>query len=121
CALGEQMAAQAGDCDDADRTVRPGVDEDCANHLDDDCDGEVDETDDATRWWPDFDGDGWGTDAAEPVVSCTPIPGWVSVPGDCDDRDAHAYPTAKDAPYDGVDSACDGDLTEFDVDRDGAP
>lgn len=35
-------AAEPGDCDDADKMVSPGVDEEC-NNKDDDCDGFVDE------------------------------------------------------------------------------
>src|SRR5262245_46240705 len=32
-----------GDCSDADSRIRPGAEESC-NHVDDDCDGQVDET-----------------------------------------------------------------------------
>lgn len=38
--------------------------------------------------------------------------------GDCDDRDASVHPGADDAPYDGIDSDCDG-WSDHDADRDG--
>jgi len=42
CGAVPGYAANAGDCDDGDRTVHPGATEVC-NNKDDDCDGDVDE------------------------------------------------------------------------------
>ncbi len=57
------------------------------NGQDDDCDGSVDEgAIDATTWYRDADGDGYG-DANDSVVSCTQPPGYVADDQDCDDGD----------------------------------
>ncbi|MFH1469433.1 MAG: MopE-related protein [Pseudomonadota bacterium] len=95
CALAEGLAAQAGDCDDADITVHPGAIERWYDGVDQDCDG----ADDA-----DADGDGY---AAEVVGG-----------DDCDDSDPAVHPGAVDAPYDGLDSDCGGG-SDFDQDGDG--
>ncbi len=42
---GDGVGLCAGDCDDADPAVGPGSAEDCANGLDDDCDGVADDED----------------------------------------------------------------------------
>jgi hypothetical protein len=43
CAQPGGYVAQAGDCDDADAAVNPGVFEVCGNAIDDNCDGQIDE------------------------------------------------------------------------------
>ncbi len=62
---GRYVATQAGDCDDSDPKVHPGVAEDC-NARDDDCDGLTDEGEGlpGCRWfYEDADGDGYGGEA----------------------------------------------------------
>lgn len=99
------------DCDDEDSGVHPGADEVC-NGRDDDCDDAVDEDAvDATKWWLDADGDGWG--AGEAVRACVaPRSDYADRGGDCDDRDGHVHPEAGDSPWDGVDANCDGAMEE---------
>jgi hypothetical protein len=72
------------DCNDGDATVYQGAAERC-DDRDSDCDGRLDDPDaiDARRFYPDLDGDGSG--AGEPIVACSPPPGYVSEQGDCDD------------------------------------
>ncbi len=109
CVYGER------DCDDTDGGVHPGVPEDCANGIDDDCNGRTDEEDEGCPCVDD-DGDGYG-------VFCNPnctyfsyscyygYAWWVL---DCDDADPQVNPDAWEGPYgdptcsDGVDNDCDG-------------
>jgi hypothetical protein len=80
------------DCDDGDAAVHPGADETC-NGVDDDCDDEVDEDDavDATTWYADEDGDGYGApDTTQ--TSCAQPSGFVDDDTDCDDSDATINP-----------------------------
>ena len=102
------------DCDDGRAAVYPGASE-CCNGLDDDCDGTVDEADalDATTWYQDADGDGFGGSSGE-VRACEAPAGWVDQEGDCDDGDAAVSPQA-DELCDGVDDDCDGSVDEDDA------
>ena len=76
---------------------------------------------DATSWFADADGDGYG-DQTVTLVACT---GPTAVGGDCDDADPAVNPGALDTCPDGIDHDCDGivavcpqtgaiDLTEAD-------
>lgn len=83
------------DCDDASSAVYPGAHERCdALDVDEDCDALVDDADpdliDATAWYPDTDGDGYG--ATTPVYACDPPMGAVELGLDCDDADAGLFP-----------------------------
>ncbi len=111
---GYVAADRAGDCDDNDAGVHPSADELC-NGADEDCDGLVDEDDarDATAWYVDSDGDGYGNPSAE-QLSCDPIPGSVANAGDCDDGDDAVNPEAQER-CDGADNDCDGALDEDDA------
>ena len=105
------------DCDDGDGNVNPGETEHC-NGIDDDCDGDTDEADaaEATAWYPDSDGDGYG-DPDALVWACEQPAGAVADDGDCDDSDASVHP---DAPEycNGVSDDCDRDIDEDAVDAD---
>jgi uncharacterized protein (TIGR03382 family) len=110
--------ATAGDCDDTDPTVHPGRPETC-DGVDQDCDGNADEgATDATTWYGDVDGDGFG--GAASITSCGAPAGYVGTAGDCDDLRAAAHPGGTEVPGDGVDGDCDGgELCYADSDRDG--
>lgn len=100
-----------GDCAPEDATIYPGATEFC-DGVDNNCDGTVDEAEaeDATDWFVDADGDGYGVDG-ESVFGCDPGEGYASVAGDCEDLDAQVYPDAPD-PCDGEDNNCDGQIDE---------
>ena len=118
CSQPSNTVADATDCDDADAAVNPGADEYC-NGIDDDCDGVVDEDDavDASTWYGDADGDGFG-DAAAATTSCTQPSGYEADSRDCDDGDAAINPYAPEVWYDGVDQDCSGG-SDYDQDGDG--
>ena len=95
------------DCDDGDATVNPDAEEFC-DEVDNDCDDDVDESDatDASLFYPDDDGDGFGS-LYTTYTACDAPPGAVEDSSDCDDEDADVYPGA-DEVCDGVDNDCDG-------------
>jgi hypothetical protein len=103
------------DCNDGAAAVHPGATETC-NTLDDDCDGEVDESDavGSSTWYRDSDQDGYG-DPERTRAGCTAPWGYVADATDCDDDSGDTHPGAAETWYDGVDQDCDG----RDDDRDG--
>jgi len=97
---GDGYTPGQGDCDDDDPTVHPGAPE-TPDHVDEDCDGQVDE---GTDYYDD-DGDGY-----------------TEADGDCDDNHDDVHPNAPEAA-DHVDNDCDGKVDEgtpyYDDDGDG--
>ena len=131
CEQPENYAANKWDCNESDPEINPGAAEVC-DYIDNDCDGEVDESTagDATTWYPDRDGDGYGDDAAA-VDACEAPAGYISQPGDCGDLDPLQNPDALEDCRTEADDDCDGTpngegaygCTEFyaDLDGDGFP
>jgi hypothetical protein len=116
----DDVAWGGDDCDDGDAAVNPGAVELC-DSVDNDCDGTVDVgATDASDWYEDGDGDGYGDATGTPVTDCTmPSTGYVGDNTDCDDTDAGINPGAEDIADDGIDQDCDGvDATDI-VDDDG--
>lgn len=121
-------AARCGglDCDDSSSVIKPGATEYC-DSIDNDCDGTVDEADavDASTWFSDADGDGFG-DASSWQVACDAPSAYVSDDSDCDDTSSQAYPGGLEV-CDGLDNDCNGsvdgsdaaDVKTFYVDSDG--
>ncbi len=116
CEQPSGYAALDDDCDDGDPAVSPSATELC-NGVDDDCDGLVDDDDselgDATTWYSDGDGDGWG-EPGSASVSCIQPSGAIAQGGDCDDADGSINPGATEL-CDGVDNDCDGEADEDDA------
>ncbi len=116
--IGGPWSLLQSDCNDADPTAYPGAFELC-DHVDNNCDGEVDETyptDRAGVWYPDADGDYYGVDAYAVVVEDYCVDGydtWGLVPrgGDCDDADGRINPSMHEA-CDDIDNNCDGAVDE---------
>jgi uncharacterized protein (TIGR03382 family) len=99
-------APNGGDCDDAVAAVNPGAAEVC-NSVDDDCDGTTDGpgSTDATQFYDDTDGDGYG-DAATGQPECTAPFGTVADNTDCNDGDFDVHPNAPEV-CNGADDDCD--------------
>ena len=104
-------AGNASDCNDADANIHPAASELC-DSIDNDCDGTTDEPSatDASTWYTDGDGDGYG-DLSTAENACTQPSGTVSDSDDCDDTDAAISPVASET-CDNVDNNCDGVVDE---------
>jgi len=107
--------AEATDCDDGDSAVSPDATEVC-DGVDNDCSGVIDGGDaaDATEWYSDADGDGYGTSDAS-VFACDAPSGFVGDATDCDDSASAVHPTA-DEVCDGIDNDCSGDIDSDAID-----
>jgi len=114
CSQPSGHTSDDSDCDDGDAAVNPDATELC-NSVDDDCDGDTDEDDaaDASTWYADSDGDGYG-DASSTTAACSQPSGYTSDDTDCDDGDSAVNPGATEL-CDGSDNDCDGDTDEEDA------
>ncbi|MEQ1506335.1 MAG: putative metal-binding motif-containing protein [Myxococcota bacterium] len=107
------------DCDDDDPAVNPDAIEVC-DGIDDDCDGAVDDDDsdvDATSWYVDSDGDGFG-DPLHGRKQCAAVPGAVTDGSDCVDGRAEVNPGAVEVcftPDDDCDQLIDDDDPSVDL------
>ena len=122
CELTEGLSLVGGDCDDAASQINPGEDEVCGDSLDNNCDGVSDEASaiNATTWYQDSDGDGFGLNS-QSQVSCDPPTDYVSTNGDCDDTNATIYVGAPEL-CDGIINDCNTNTLpsdEIDDDTDG--
>ncbi len=127
-------ASVAGDCNDADKNVKPGAGETC-DGRDEDCDGAIDDKDadsppvDGLDWYFDADSDTYG-DPANAVIACVQPDGATDLSQalDCDDTNTDVNPSATELCNNAVDDDCDGVVDNStgnvdwwpDVDHDGA-
>ncbi len=104
------------DCDDGDAAVNPAATESC-NGVDDDCNGWTDADDpgvtDATTWYLDYDGDGFGSGAVT-RTDCDQPSGYTDNTDDCNDLVAGINPDAEET-CNGADDDCDGVTDEHDA------
>lgn len=102
--------ADPNDCDDENDAIHPDAAEKC-NDLDDNCNGETDEGVEYADYFPDTDGDGFGSAAADPVHSCMPIEGAVTNNGDCNDGITEINPDAEEI-CNARDDNCNAEIDE---------
>ena len=107
CSVPSGYTDDATDCDDTSADINPAADEYC-DGIDNDCNGQTDEDSavDASEWYEDADGDGYGNVNA-PTVTCSAPSGYVADNTDCDDTEPAAYTGATEY-CDGVDNDCNG-------------
>ncbi len=86
---GDGFSEDDGDCDDTNPNIGPAADEVCANGVDDNCNGFMDDAE------PDKDGDG--------ELRCV-----SGSQNDCDDWDPAESPALIEICGDGLDNDCDG-------------
>ena len=99
------------DRDDTDPSIHPGATDFCADGVDQDCDGVVDEEGDGAvelTWYLDRDEDGYGGALIEVSRCSAPAGRWISRGGDCDDLDKAAAPDLVEDCAAAADEDCDG-------------
>ncbi|HAU66177.1 TPA: hypothetical protein DCW61_02405 [Candidatus Uhrbacteria bacterium] len=102
------------DCNDTKPDINPGAAEACKDGVDNNCNGQIDETSVTSTWYKDGDGDGYGT-TAETIQDCAPSTGYVGNSTDCDDVDASIHPGVDELCKDGIDNNCDGSPNECEL------
>lgn len=110
--LGPDEAGQGADCDDRDAEIHPAALELCTGGEDEDCDGRVDQADDACpRALLDLDGDGFCPGAPDLDGDGDCLDDGESGEGDCDDGDPRVHPAA-DELCNEIDDNCSGEADE---------
>jgi hypothetical protein len=114
CNAPSGYVGNALDCDDFSASTSPAAYEIC-DGADNDCDGSTDEDDalNASTWYVDSDGDGYGSSTGS-TTSCDAPSGHAATDTDCDDTDAAVNPGATES-CDTVDNDCDGVIDEDDA------
>src|SRR5581483_2502740 len=91
CAPVSGRVANNSDCNDANSAVHPGATELC-NGVDDNCNGMIDDGLTFLSYYPDVDGDGFGSSTAGAQSACAPVAGKVTSNTDCNDANAAIKP-----------------------------
>ena len=119
CSQPPGYSPNSDDCDDLRFETSPSRQEYC-NEIDDNCDGDVDESAiDAMVFFSDVDGDGYG-DFNSPISQCFVTEGLVENNTDCNDdpstNGSSMYPYATEYCND-KDDNCNSAIDEMAVDR----
>ena len=108
--IDEGETTEAVDCDDDAITVFPGNRENCADDLDNDCNGRADDADDMCRSDVDNDGDGYCPIGRDENDDGDCLDAGEEAGGfDCDDTEAAVNPGQTEICDDALDNDCDGD------------
>ncbi len=99
------------DCDDSNPRIHPSTEEIPNNGIDDNCNGQTDESDAPISWYRDMDGDGFGNPQLDSISIAQPK-GYVANREDCDDHNDLIYENAIEI-VDNLDNNCDGLVDNF--------
>ncbi len=103
---GANYVLVGGDCNDASAAIYPTAVEICDN-LDNNCNGQIDETLTFLTYYQDLDNDGYGNLLIH-QTSCSSLVGYALDSTDCNDNNASIHPGALDIPINGIDEDCSG-------------
>lgn len=110
CFQPDGFVSNSLDCNDLNPFVHPGVPEIC-DGSDDNCDGLADnDAVDASTWYADLDGDGFGNPGST-TTACARPEGFTSDNTDCNDSVSASHPGASEI-CDTIDNDCDGAVDE---------
>ncbi|MFW6057332.1 MAG: MopE-related protein [Persicimonas sp.] len=121
CSTGEPGVCDAGTLEchgsaglECVGNISPGTQPESCNGVDDDCDGEIDEDGavDATAYYIDADGDGYGDEDATPRYACAHPTGYALDNTDCNDSNASQNPGQVELCSTNFDDNCDGQINE---------
>ncbi len=108
--FGTSTASVGGDCNDGSANVYPSAAEIC-DALDNNCDGTIDEGYTKSTYFPDLDGDGYGTGSG--VLQCSAGNGNTAIQGgDCNDSNGAVSPGKTEVCGNGVDDNCNAQIDE---------
>ena len=111
CSQPSGFVADSTDCNVTTAAANPNAQEYC-DTIDNNCDGVTDEDSavDASSWFLDSDGDGYG-DSNVPTLSCAQPENYTSDASDCDDSTASTNPAAIES-CDAIDNNCEGGVSQ---------
>lgn len=109
CSQPDGYVLVTNDCNDNDDLINPEAAEIC-NHIDDNCDGQIDENGGTDVFFVDSDGDGFGDENIS-QIACFQPEGFAGVAGDCNDNNSEVNPAATEV-CNGIDDNCDGQIDE---------
>ena len=121
---GSYLATKSGDCNDAEKTINPGVQEIC-DGKDNNCDSDIDEpgAKNCSNFYYDNDEDGYGIDLTQCLCAKTK-PYLATQKGDCNDNIKDVNPGATEICDDAdndcnsqVDDGCNADGDKFCSDK----
>ena len=112
CVVFGDYVENSDDCDDADASINPGVDEICGDGIDNNCSGDDAECATSTTYYADLDGDGYGNQALSISTTTYPGDGYVLNADDCNDEYDFMNPGMDEICGDGVDNNCNGNDDE---------
>jgi hypothetical protein len=110
CAAVSGRVLNNTDCNDANPSIRPMAPETC-NGVDDNCNNQTDEGLTFVDYYPDADGDSFGSSTASAQRSCVPIAGRVTTNTDCNDANSAINPSRSEV-CNSLDDNCNAQVDE---------